>query len=244
MILVIFIAVLSALAAQAGGLIALKNRDKLNLSLGLTAGVLLGLVAFDLLPEIYSGVKSTNLDIIWPMTALIVGFLGFHVIEKAILIHHNHESNYSEHHHPHVGLASAFALIGHSFLDGLSIGLAFQINSTVGLVVSIAVIGHRFVDGFNGVNIMLINKNKTNQIRRVLWLLAVAPILGALIGWVISLPESALIIYLGFLSGFMLYIGASDILPEAHRKNSSKTTILATFLGVAIMLVVTKLVDH
>lgn len=240
----VLVSIISALAAQAGGIMALKNRKRLNLSLGLTAGILMGLVAFDLLPEIYEGTESNGIDIIWPMVALVVGFLGFHIIEKYILMHHNHEANYSEHRHPHVGIASALALIGHSFIDGLSIGLAFQINSAVGAAVAIAVVGHRFVDGFNGINVMLMNKNKLSSAKKVLWVVAVAPILGAIVGSTFSLPETALTIYLGFFAGFMIYIGASDILPEAHRKNSSKITILMTILGALLMFAITKLFEH
>jgi len=44
----------AAAAALVGGFVAIKNRRHLNLTLGFTAGIILGLVAFDLLPEIFS----------------------------------------------------------------------------------------------------------------------------------------------------------------------------------------------
>ncbi len=239
---VLFLAIVSALAAQLGGLIALKNRTRLNLTLGFTAGILIGLVAFDLLPEIFDGVNSSGMDILWPMLALVVGFLTFHFIEKSILIHHTHEANYPAHRHPHVGVASASALIGHSFLDGMSIALAFKVNPTLGTAVAIAVIGHRFVDGFNGINVMLLNKGKEVWARRVLAIVAIAPILGAISTNFFTVPEDWLIIYLGFFAGFMIYIGAADILPEAHAKGSSRKTIGLTFLGAIFMLIITRLI--
>ncbi len=240
----ILLAIISALAAQVGGMLAIKKRHNLNKTLGFTAGILIGLVAFDLLPEIYEGVEETGLDIIWPMIALVIGFLTFHIVEKFILIHHSHEDKYPVHHHPHVGFMSAIALIGHSFLDGLSIGLAFQVNNAVGFAVAIAVIGHRFVDGFNSINVMLLNKNSISQARKILLIVAVAPILGALCALLFSVPEKVLVIYLGFFAGFMIYIGAADILPEAHRRNSSKGVILLTVLGTLTMLVITKIAGH
>lgn len=231
----------SALAAVFGGLLALSGRRNLGLSLGFTAGALLGLVAFGLLPEIFELSAEIGLDSVWPMAGLAAGFLLFHIVEKSILIHHSHEHKYEIHRHPHVGLASAAALIGHSFLDGLGIGLAFQVNNSVGIAVAIAVIGHRFADGFNSVNLMLFHKNTIQRVKQVLAVVIIAPVLGALASLLFSLPAGTLAIYLGFFAGFMLYIGASDILPQAHSKGSSRLTILLTVLGAAFMFAVTRL---
>src|SRR5438067_6036313 len=130
-----------------GGLFALRNRDRLHLILGFTAGVILGVVAFDILPEISDLAHKTGTDFKLPMIALAGGFLFFHAIEKWLLVHAAHEQEYAGHHHPSVGLASALALTGHSLTDGVAIGLAFQINNEVGLAVALAVIGHDFADG-------------------------------------------------------------------------------------------------
>jgi len=239
-LMILILCFIAALAALAGGYIAIKSREKINLALGFTAGVILGLVAFDLLPEIFNLTKTQNLDITWPMVALVSGFLIFHVIEKSILIHNSHENQYGLHTHPYVGLAGAIALCGHSFLDGLSIGVAFQISNSVGLAVAIAVIGHRFADGFNTTNIMLFHKNKPSTAQKMLFIAALMPILGGLSTLFFDLSESVLAIYLGFFAGFLLYIGASDILPQAHSKNSSRTVIVMTILGTVFMFAVTR----
>lgn len=237
----ISLSIVAAIAALAGGFVALKNRSHLNLLLGLTAGLILGLVAFDLLPEISRISQANNFDIIWTMLALVSGFLLFHIIEKSILIHNEHELNYETHTHPAVGVAGAIALCGHSFLDGVSIGVAFQISRSVGAVVSIAVIGHRFIDGFNTTNVMLFHKNKRSSAKTMLFVAAGMPILGALSTLLISPTETALAIYLGFFAGFLLYIGASEILPQAHSKGSSRGTILMTLVGVSLMFAITRL---
>jgi zinc transporter ZupT len=240
LIMIIVLCTLAALAALAGGFIAIKSREKINLALGFTAGIILGLVAFDLLPEIFKIVKNQNLDIIWPMVALVSGFLLFHIVEKSILIHNSHENQYGVHQHPYVGIAGAVALCGHSFLDGVSIGIAFQVSNSVGLAVAIAVVGHRFADGFNTTNVMLFHKNKPEAAQKMLYIAALMPILGGLSTLFFSLSESVLAIYLGFFAGFLLYIGASDILPQAHSKNSSRITIGLTVLGAIFMFIVTR----
>ncbi len=223
-----------------GGLIGLKNKDRLHRFLGYTAGVLMGVVAFDLLPEIFKSLQALHHSATGAMIALICGFLLFHIIEKSILIHHSQEEEYETHHHPHVGVASALALSGHSFLDGVGIGLGFQASHVVGIAVAIAVIAHDFTDGLNTVNLMLLNKNNTRKSFKFLLLDALTPVLGALSTLLIHVSPDGLTLYLGFFAGFLLYIGASAILPEAHSKHSSYSTIGLTLLGVIFIFIITR----
>src|SRR5580700_3175298 len=121
--LAIILSICTFFSTLAGGLTGLKNKDRLHRFLGYTAGVLLGVVAFDLLPEIFKALTTQHRSATGAMIALVCGFLIFHIIEKTILIHHTQEDEFALHHHPQVGIASALALSGHSFLDGVGIGL-------------------------------------------------------------------------------------------------------------------------
>ena len=223
----------------AGGLVGLKYKNKLHLVLGFTAGVILAVIAFDIFPEIVELTGKTGLDPIYPMLALVGAFLLFHIAEKMLLIHHSHEDEYKEHSHPIVGKFQALALAGHSFLDGIGIGLGFQVDTAVGVLVALAVIAHDFSDGLNTVSLMLRHKNTEKRAKQFLYIDAIAPVLGGLSTLLFTLPEKALLIYLGFFAGFLLYIGVSDILPEAHSKHSSWKTVAMTVLGVVFILLVT-----
>lgn len=236
------LATLAFASTMLGGLFALKNRDKLHRILGYTAGVLLGVVAFDLLPEIFESLQKLNVPPTGAMIALVAGFMLFHIVEKSILLHHTQEQEFAVHHHPHVGTASALALSGHSFLDGVGIGLGFQAGNAVGIAVAIAVIAHDFTDGLNTVNFMLLNKHRSKRAVALLFVDALAPVIGALSTLFFTIPDNWLVMYLGFFAGFLLYIGSSEILPEAHSKHSSYLTIALTMFGVASMFVVTRFV--
>jgi len=228
----------------AGGLFALTFRDRLHFILSFTAGVLLGVVAFDILPAIFELAHEQGIEAIGAMIALVVGFLFFHSMEKLVLIHHVHEDDYSTHHHPRVGVLSAFALAGHSFMDGVGIGLAFQVSQAVGVVVAIAVIAHDFCDGLNTVSLMLVHRNTTRRALAMLALDALAPLAGAASTLLFQIPPAFLLLYLGFFAGFLLYIGASDILPEAHSQNRSAATltlIAITCLGAAFVFATVRL---
>lgn len=238
---VFLLAIAAAVAALLGGALAIKGRKNLNYSLGFTAGIILGLIAFDLLPEIFKTVNHTDLSATWPMLALVSGFLLFHIVEKTILLHHSQEGKYGPHIHPYVGLASGVALLGHSFLDGAAIGVAYQVSTAVGAAVAVAVVSHRFADGFNTTNVMVHSRNSVQRAKRMLYAAAIMPILGALSANLFTFSEKSLAIYLGFFAGFLLYIGAADILPQAHSKGASRLTIGFTVLGTAFMFAVTRI---
>ena len=236
----ILLSILTFISTMLGGLVAFRYRDRLHFVMGFTAGVLLGVVAFDLFPEIINLIKSTGISSVTPMMALVAGFLIFHIVEKSVLIHQGHEGRWGEHKHPTVGLISALALSAHSFLDGVGIGLAFHLSSAVGILVAIAVIAHDFSDGLNTVSLMLTHQNTDRKSVALLFLDALAPILGTASTYLFVVSDKNLLLYLGFFAGFLLYIGASDILPEAHSKHSSTKTIALTVLGVIFIFAVTR----
>lgn len=224
-------------STSAGGVFALRHRDRLHLILGFSAGVILGVVAFDVLPEIDALSRETHIGFQAPMIALVAGFLVFHIIEKVLLIHNAHEDEYGTHTHLHptVGVASALALSGHSLTDGIAIGLGFQVNHAVGLAVALAIIGHDFADGLNTVSLMLTHRNSRRRALKFLFLDAITPLVGVALTFLVHVPREGLLIYLGVFAGFLLYVGASDVLPEAHAKHPSVRTLMMTVLGAVVM---------
>ncbi len=224
-----------------GGLFALNNKNKLHLIMSLTAGVLIGVVFFDLMPEIFSLAKDHSLDVSSALIFLVIGFLVIHILEKFALIHSTHEEEYATHKHPTVGLISASGLSFHSFLDGVGIGLGFQVSSHVGLIVALAVIAHDFSDGLNTVTLMLSHRNTVKRSIILLLVDATTPILGVASTLIFTIPSYILILYLGFFAGFLLYIGASDLLPEAHSKHSSFGMIGLTIIGILFIFAVTRI---
>ncbi|MDD5731345.1 MAG: ZIP family metal transporter [Patescibacteria group bacterium] len=224
-----------------GGLFGIRYHDKLHYIISFTAGVLVAVVFFDIIPEIFNLTTVNGLSITLPMIALVLGFLAIHILEKYALIHHSHEEEYAEHKHPTVGLISALGLAFHSLLDGIGIGLAFHVDYRIGLLVTLAVLAHDFSDGLNTVSLMLVHKNTKRKAFWMLLLDAVTPIVGVALTFLFVIPNSILTLYLGFFAGFLLYIGAADLLPEAHSKHSSYKLIGLTMLGMIFIFIVTRL---
>ncbi len=243
----LFLSFFTFLSTLLGGLFGLKNRDKLHYIMSFTAGVLVAVCFFDILPEVVSLSAEQHFPITNAFIALVVGFLAFHFLEKTIIIHHSHEGEHhdEEHHFDQhnetVGLVGALGLSFHSFLDGVGIGLGFHVSPHVGLLIAIAVIAHDFSDGLNTVTLMLANKNSLKKSFRLLLLDAVTPILGVLSTFVFTIPDNLLQLYLGFFAGFLLYIGASELLPEAHSHHSSYKMLFLTIAGVFFIFLVTRM---
>jgi ZIP family zinc transporter len=234
----IALAALTALATFAGGTLAIKSKDRLHLVLGLSAGLLLGLVAFDLLPEVFELGSSEILHAPATSVALIAGFLLLHFFEQLSGSHEPAESDYG-HDHKHsaniTGVFGAVAMGGHVFLDGLALGVAFKVSSELGIAVFIALLVHAFSDGLNTVS-FLIKSGKWGK--KGIWLLgvdAVARISGAALGASLAISNDVIAIYLAGFAGVVIYLATAHILPEAHSQHSSRWTMVSTIAGVAIM---------
>jgi len=225
---------LTVIATLIGGRVGLKFSGQLPTLLALTGGVVVAVALLDVLPEGIRGVDDANLA-----TVLVAaGFLGFFLVER-LLVLHNRDEALATLAGERVGILGAAGLSVHSFLDGLGIGFAFGVNSTTGLLVFIAVVSHDFADGLNTVSYVLRQSGNRRAAARWLTIDALAPLLGAIVGSLVAISEHNLGYVLCIYCGIFLYIGACDLLPEAHAQ-SSWTRVGLTALGFALIFAVTR----
>ncbi|WP_345649195.1 ZIP family metal transporter [Streptomyces tremellae] len=139
---------------------------------------------------------------------------------------------------PQFGLTAAAAMVGHSLMDGVALGAAFQVGGAIGTAVALAVIAHDFADGFNTYTITSLYGNDRRRALGMLLADAAAPIVGAASTVFFTLPEKLLGSYLGFFGGALLYLAAAEILPEAHHEHPARSTLLCTVAGAAFIWLV------
>jgi zinc transporter ZupT len=217
-----------------GGWFALKLRDKLHLILGFSAGAVVGVAFFDLIPEALElGGDAFGISTIVSVMAL--GFIAYLVVDRTVLMH-SHDDDCA--HDARRGIFGAGSLSFHSFLDGVGIGLAFQVSPAVGTIVALAVLAHDFSDGINTVSMVLKNGGERRAALRWLLVDALAPVVGVLATLFFTLSSSTLGVVLALFAGFFLYIGASDLIPESHHAHPVRWTTVATVLGIATMYVI------
>lgn len=246
--MLIFIALAAFTATMIGGLFAIYLKDSLHLVLGFSAGAIIGVAFFDLLPEALE-LAGTKYDVSTIMLFVAVGFILYMILDRFVGFHSHGDDHNRSHTHAHEskvensseatlvtqGRLGAGSLSLHSFLDGMAVGLAFQVSTSVGVIVTTAVLVHDFSDGINTVNYIL--KNKGSRLTAFKWLLtdAIAPVLGIISTLFFTFEAGTLGLLLAVFAGFFLYIGASDLLPESHHNHPRVLTTVMTVLGFVVM---------
>ena len=166
---------------------------------------------------------------------LDLGLLAFYAVDKLTTLHVGHETAAELDHdvatHQHIGVIGATGMGIHSFLDGVALAAALAVGGGLGVVIATVVVVHRFSDGIGVVSFLLASHAPASAAWRWVFLVAVAPVVGVLIGSVITVPDEVLGAILGFFAGFFLYVGAAQLLPEAHRRGSSLAVVSATLGG-------------
>jgi ZIP family zinc transporter len=230
------LASLTVVSTFLGGIVALRFRRELTTLIALTGGIVVGVALFDVLPEAIDTVGNSG-----RVTELVgAGFLFFFFAERLVVLHHRDEPEQARG-HAQVGALGAAGLSLHSLIDGLGIGLAFGLNTTTGLLVFVAVVSHDFADGLNTVSFILSQSGDRRKALTWLTIDAIAPLVGAIVGASLSISEYALGHLLALYAGFFLFMGATDLLPEAHQhQHPSPLRVALTGAGfVAIFAVAT-----
>jgi ZIP family zinc transporter len=205
------LALLAVGAILAGGAVAFRLAHSLPTVVALSGGIVVAVALLEVLPEAIESIGEAH-DAV-PLVA--VGFLGFFLLERVLVLHHRDDPKEARA-HGRVGVLGAIGLSLHTFTDGIGIGLAFSVNTETGLLVLLAVVSHGFADGLNTVSFVISQSGDRERARRWLRLDAIAPLLGAVVGSLISVSDQTLGYFLAVYAGFFLYMGATDLLPAAH----------------------------
>lgn len=192
--------------------------------IGFAAGAMVSIAFFDMLPEV--GEEY--------ITWVAVGFFLIYLIEKFILLHSCAEDECEYH---SLGWPAMIGVGAESLLDGIAISVGYSVNPTLGIAIAVAVIVHEIPRGFT-TTVLMKSANKGNTALNLALLIdaGFTPI-GVLIGT--QIPESYFSAMLGFTCGTFLYVGAADLLPEAHRK-FNKYVVFSVLAGVLLIYVVSR----
>lgn len=188
----VFVALGAFLMTLAGGWTAQRVTDRRHLVLGLAGGLMLGVVGLDLLPEALEAAGDEVFGVPAALLLFVAGFLLAHLVERLLAARRAaHGADEHEHRSPEVGLTAAAAMVGHSAMDGVAIGAAFQVGGGMGAAVAMAVIAHDFADGFNTYTLTSLYGNARRRAVAMLVADAIAPVLGASSTLLFTIPERA-----------------------------------------------------
>ena len=218
-------------SALVGGWLAMRAVRYVGVIIAVGAGIRIGAAFLDLIPESVEHLGSIDTA----MVVTAVGFLAFYALDKVTSLHVGHETASELDHdavsHQHIGILGASGMGIHSFLDGVVLAAALTVGGALGIIIAVVVIIHRFSDGIGVVSFLLASRMPSSAAWRWVLLVAAAPVAGVILGSVLTIPDQALGAILGFFAGFFLYVGAAELLPEAHRRDSSRVVVAATLGG-------------
>lgn len=236
----ILLAVITCFATIFGGIFAARHRKNIGILGAFAAGVLITTSLLNILPQTFKLAQSANVLLENVMALTVVGFLFLYIISRLISRHvFSKDGEYVEVKHPLGGVFATSQLSVHSFIDGLAIGFSLQVDIHVGIIIAFAVICHDFTDGLSTVTVMLNSGNSLGNSLKMLLLDAVAPVLGAVVTLFLQLPSYYIVLLLPFFAGSFLYLGASDLLPQAHEENPPAITVAACTAGFVLIFILT-----
>lgn len=229
----------------AGGFAALRLQHRLHALMALASGVVVATAIADLLPEAF---ELAGFDRVVEIgIAAVAGFIGFSFLEA--FLHQSSFEHAEEEGHAGdgtgvrrngtglIGLLPPLSLVMHSAMDGLVIGLAFQVGDETGLIVLLAVLLHDFADGMNVATVALEAARGERLAVGFVLLDAVAAPAGGALSAIITVDPVTLGLLLAVFAGVFLAIGAGHLLPESQHRDPSRGPAMVSLAAVGAIVV-------
>jgi zinc and cadmium transporter len=214
--------------------IGLKE-DKLKrlttILVGFASGTLLGGAFLHLLPESLTP-ENDQMTVLW---YVIIGIVSFFALEKFLYWRHCHEKECPTHTFVYLNLVGDGI---HNFIDGMVIAATFMIGFELGFATTLAVIFHEVPQEIGDFGVLVyggLNKKKALIYN---FISAVTAILGALATYFLAYLRSIEALLVPFAAGGFIYIAATDLMPELHKKSHAGESIVQLFvilLGIGLM---------
>ncbi|WP_455217045.1 ZIP family metal transporter [Kaarinaea lacus] len=254
--------VLSVIAASTFLLLPDSVRSRLVPHLvSFAIGSLLGAAFLGLLPHAMQGKGVEDFHVLF--LTVLLGLLGFFLLEKMVLWRHCHvehceaHGTTNEHDHEHVHhhnhdhghtdngetkAAGMMVLVGdglHNFVDGVLITAAFLTDIHLGIVTALAIAAHEIPQEV-GDFVVLLHSGFTRAKALFFNMLAsLTTVVGALLAYVsLAGMEEVLPYVLAVAASSFIYIAVADLIPGLHKRAEVSATAQQLTLIAAGVLVI------
>ncbi len=218
------------------GVLTLWMRDKslskiLIILVAFSAGALLSGAFFHLMAE--------SIEVLEAMTAfiyLMIGFIAFFLMERFLHWRHCHEGRCDV--HPYTQLV----LIGdgiHNFIDGVVIAASFMVSIAFGWVTTLLIILHEIPQELGDFGILVYGGFEKIRALGFNFLAQVTCIIGGFVGFFLLYTPESIAFLLPFAAGGFIYIASSDLIPELHKEENLKKSMLSFvffIIGILFLL--------
>lgn len=198
--------------------------------MGITAGLMLSIVVFDLLPHAFdiAGLTLGTIGIL--IGAILISFFDMIIENMDIAGGFIKE-----------GVLLGIAIALHNFPEGLAVGSGFMVSQSLGINIALVIALHDFPEGLAMATPF--SAGGIPPYKNVIYtVLAGIPTgIGALIGVLTGGISPYFIgLNLGIAGGAMLYVTCGDVIPEARNIYKGKISILGMILGFIGGIIITK----
>jgi zinc and cadmium transporter len=207
---------------------------------GFASGTLLGGAFFDLLPE--------AVDMIQPPVTIfyfvIFGIVVFFCIEKFLYWRHCHEEECQVHTFAYISLVGDGV---HNFIDGMIIAATFVLSFELGFITTLAVISHEIPQEIGDFGVLVYSGLGKTKALTYNFISALTAILGAVVTYYVVYLRSNYASLVPFAAGGFIYIAATDLMPELHKKSHAVESIVqlvSILLGLGLMAYLTSLIHE
>jgi len=213
-------------------------------------GSLLGAAFLGLLPHALMGQGVDDFHVLF--LTVLIGLLGFFLLEKLVLWRHCHSDHCEAHgpdqghnhdnNHENSNAAGMMVLVGdgmHNFVDGILIAAAFLTDIHLGIVTSIAIAAHEIPQEV-GDFVVLLHSGFTRA--KALFynvLSSLSTVVGALLAyWWLAGMEDLLPYVLAVAASSFIYIAVADLIPGLHKRTEASATVQQMLLIASGVLVI------
>lgn len=213
-------------------------------SVSFAVGALLGAAFLEILPH---ALESPGVTDGHGITAVVLlGLLGFFLLEKLVLWRHCHIDE-CETHTPDTSRGRALAtghliLIGdgiHNLVDGVLIGAAFLTDVHLGIVTSLAVVAHEIPQEVGNFAILLHSGFSRGKALVYNILVSLTTVVGGVAAYfALSLAQGIVPYVLAVAASSFIYIAVADLIPGLHQRVEGRATIQqVTLIALGVVLI-------
>ena len=230
-----------------GGLLIYFFREKnklIDFATGLAFSVILGLIIFDLLPEItnYFSRIVVGYQFILIVSLIVSGMVVSKIIDMYIP-HHDHDEeikhNNHESHLYHIGIVTGLSLLLHNILEGTIIYLTTLTGRKEGLILAIGVAAHNIPMGMQ--IYASLKEGRANLKQRILMmiLLVFSGVIGAIIMLLFHNNINNLVLgsLMAFTVGILIYILAFELSAELFSNKKKMSSIVGIICGIILVVI-------
>ena len=206
---------------------------------GFASGTLLGGAFFDLLPEAVNMINPP-ITIFYFVT---LGIIVFFCIEKFLYWRHCHEEECQVHTFAYISLVGDGV---HNFIDGMIIAATFVFSFELGFITTLAVISHEIPQEIGDFGVLIYSGLGKRKALTYNFISALTAILGAIVTYYVVYLRSNYALLVPFAAGGFIYIAATDLMPELHKKSHAGESIiqlLSILFGLGLMAYLTSLIN-